>query len=593
MNDERPEAIAVLGLACRFPGARDAGELWRNLRDGVESIRFFTDEELERAGIEPALRRDPRYVKARAVLDGIELFDAPFFGMTPRVAAATDPQQRLFLECAWEALESAGCDPERPPGAIGVFAGTGLSTYLLANFGSPGFVASVGSLQAAIGNRADHLTTMTAYKLNLRGPAVTVQTTCSTSLVAVHLACQSLLDYQCDMALAGGVAVEVPQTAGYLWTEGGIASPDGHCRPFDARAQGTIGGSGAGVVVLKRLSEALADGDPVRAVILGSAINNDGSNKVGYTAPRVDTQAQVIAVAQRAAGVRPDEVTYIEGHGTGTPMGDPIEVAALRKVFARTGKRSFCALGSIKSNFGHLDTAAGVAGLIKTVLALEHRQIPPSLHFERPNPDLGIEDSPFYVNAELRDWATDGPRRAGVSSFGIGGTNAHVVLEEAPRPAPSGPSRPWQLLVLSARTATALESATENLRRHLEESPEADLADIGFTLQAGRRAFGHRRILVCRDATDAAANLASLDPTRVHTSTHEPREQPLVFLFPGQGAQHAGMGRSSTNPSRCSAPRWTAAPSGSWRPWGATCGRRSSRAASGSTRLSSRSRRSS
>jgi phthiocerol/phenolphthiocerol synthesis type-I polyketide synthase E len=545
-DDRLLNGVAIVGMACRFPGARNPGEFWRNLRDGVESIHFFSDAELLEAGAAPELLADPSYVKARAVLGDTELFDASFFGFTPRIAEVTDPQQRLMLECAWECLESAGYDPERVRGDVGVFAGTGMSTYLLSNLGRSGAFAAAGTLQTVIGNRTDHLALMMAYKLNLRGPAVTVQTTCSTSLVAVHLGCQSLLDYQCDMVLAGGISIEVPQQAGYRFVEGGIGSPDGHCRPFDAAAQGTLSGSGGGVVALKRMEDALAGGDAVRAVILGSAINNDGANKIGYTAPSDDRQARVIAVAQSVAGVHPEDITYIEAHGTATPLGDMIEIAALNKVFgAKTRRRAFCALGSVKSNFGHLDTAAGIAGLIKTVLALEHREIPPTLHFERPNPEIGLADGPFFVNAELREWPAGGsPRRAGVSSFGIGGTNAHVVLEEAPEPASSGPSRPWQLLLLSARTGTALQTATERLRQHLGERPRLPLADVAFTLQAGRRVFAHRRAAICRDdPADAVELLASLDPTRVYGGTQEPRRQPVIFLFPGQGAQHPGMGR--------------------------------------------------
>ena len=546
--------IAVLGMACRFPGAAGPEALWRNLSQGVESVHFFSDAELREAGVAAELLADPRYVKAKAILAGVERFDAAFFGFTPRMAELTDPQQRLFLECAWEALESAGYDPHRYRGDIGVFAGTGFAAYLLSNLGAltgpagpgAGDALAGGAMQTAIGNRTDHLCTMVAYKLDLRGPAVTVQTTCSTSLVAVHLACQSLLDYQCDMALAGGVSIEVPQLAGYLYAEGGIGSPDGHCRPFDAGAQGTVGGSGCGAVLLKRLDEASADGDPVRAVILGSAVNNDGAVKIGYSAPSAAQQARAIAMAQAVAGVRPEEITYVETHGTGTQLGDPIEVAALKTVFATgTWRRGSCALGSVKSNFGHLDTAAGIAGLIKTVLALEHRQIPPTLHFERPPPQAGLDESPFYVNAVLRDWpAGGGPRRAGVSSFGIGGTNAHVVLAEAPEPAAAAPSRPWQLLLLSARSGAALEAASERLRLHLAASPRLPLADVAFTLQVGRRAFDHRRAVLCRDdAEEASQLLASLDPLRVYGGTREPRRQPVAFLFPGQGAQYPGMGR--------------------------------------------------
>ncbi|MCA1614327.1 MAG: polyketide synthase, partial [Acidobacteria bacterium] len=363
-----PEGIAIIGMAGRFPGARNVAEFWRNLREGVEAIARFSDEELAASGVSPAALRDPAYVKARPILDDVELFDASFFGYTPREAEVMDPQQRLFLECAWEALENAACDPQRYDGLIGIYAGTSISTYLLANLHSnPDIVRSVGSFQTLLGNDKDFLPARVAYKLNLRGPSMLVQTSCSTSLVAVHEACQSLLSYECDVALAGGVSVRLPQKAGYLYQQGGISSPDGHCRAFDARAQGTIGGNGVGVVVLKRLEDALADGDHVSAVIKGSAINNDGATKVGFTAPSVEGQAAVIMQAHLNAGVGAETISYVEAHGTATPLGDPIEVAALTKAFRRTAAgRNFCALGSVKTNIGHLDAAAGVAGLIKT-----------------------------------------------------------------------------------------------------------------------------------------------------------------------------------------------------------------------------------
>jgi acyl transferase domain-containing protein len=455
-----------------------------------------------------------------------------------------DPQHRAFLECAWEALEDAGCDPARWPGRIGVWAGAGVNTYLhQAELGA--LRSSAGRYQLFIGNDKDFVPTRVSYKLDLRGPSVSVQTACSTSLVAVHLACRSLAAGDCDMALVGGVSIRTPQKEGYVWEEGGIPSPDGHCRAFDAHAQGTVFGNGVGAVVLKPLDRALADGDSVRAVIKGTAINNDGAGKVGYTAPSVDGQAQVIADALAAAGVEPDTVSYIEAHGTGTALGDPIEVAALTEVFApRTTRRGFCALGSVKTNVGHLDTAAGVTGLIKTVLALEHGEIPPSLHYEKPNPQIDFAAGPFFVNTALTPWPRgERPRRAGVSSFGIGGTNAHVVLEEAPEPEPPGASRPWQLLVLSARTPQALDEATARLATHLAHHSELPLPDVAHTLRLGRRAFLHRRILVCRDTAEAAAALATVDPERVVTGTASTEAPPVAFLFSGQGAQHAGMAR--------------------------------------------------
>ncbi len=545
----RPDAandgdeIAIVGMAGRFPGARNLQELWRNLAAGREAITFFTPEELAAAGVAPETLADPSYVPARAVLDDVELFDAAFFGFSPREAQLMDPQQRLFLEVAWEALEDAGCDPGRFPGKIAVYAGASLSTYFLQNLLFHPILAETGELEVQIANDKDYLAALLSYRFDLKGPAMSVGTACSTSLVAVHQACRSLLDRECDAALAGGCSVKLPQRAGYLYRQGGIFSSDGHCRSFDAEASGTLGGSGVGTVVLKRLADALAAGDPIHAVVKGTAVNNDGSGKIGFTAPSVDGQAAVIAEAQQRAGVSPETVTYVEAHGTATPLGDPVEVRALTRAFrAGTDGTGFCALGSIKSNLGHLDAAAGVAGLIKTVLALKHRQIPPSLHFETPNPEIDFATSPFFVNAALREWATERlPRRAGVSSFGIGGTNAHAVLEEAPAAAPSGPSRPWQLLVLSARTPTALEEATGRLLHHLRDHPGEELADVTYTLLVGRRRFAARRVLVARDREDALRILEERDPKRLFESFREADERPIAFLFPGQGSQHVGM----------------------------------------------------
>ena len=537
--------IAIIGMAGRFPGARSVDQFWQNLRDGVESISFFSDEELEAAGVERSALSDPNYVKAGAVLDDLELFDASFFGFNPREAEIMDPQHRFFLECAWEALEAAGYDSETYPGRIGVYAGCSMSTYLLHNlYANRDLVESVGAFQTIIENDKDHLPTWLSYKLNLKGPSVNVQTACSTSLVAVHLACQSLLNHECDMALAGGVSVKVPSKQGYLYQEGGITSPDGHCRAFDSRAQGTVGGSGVGIVVLKRLADALKDGDSIQAVIKGSAINNDGSLKVSYTAPGVDGQAGVIAEALAMAMVDPETVTYVETHGTATALGDPIEIAALTQAFrASTEKKGFCAIGSVKTNIGHLDAAAGVASLIKTVLGLKHKQIPPSLHFTEPNPQIDFAESPFYVNVTLSEWRTQGaPRRAGVSSFGIGGTNAHVVLEEAPPVESYETHRPAQLLVLSAKTATALEAATSNLAAYMQRHTDANLADITYTLQVGRRAFNHRLALVCHDKSEAVTALSAPDEKRVVTHLQERAGgRAIAFMFSGQGAQSVNM----------------------------------------------------
>ncbi|MCP4658110.1 MAG: acyltransferase domain-containing protein [bacterium] len=539
------EEIAIIGMAGRFPGAASLDEFWSNLRDGRESISFFSDEEVLAAGADPEILKDPRYVKARGVLEGVELFDASFFGLSPREAAITDPQHRLFLECTWEALEDAGYDVAQWGGRVGVYAGTTISTYLLFNLLSQGSAGALGDWQIGLLNEKDSLSTQVSYKLDLKGPSVTVQSACSTSLVSVHIARQSLLNYECDMALAGGVTIRIPQRKGYLYQSEGILSPDGHCRAFDAGARGVVFGSGAGVVALKRLEEALADGDSIHAVIKSSAVNNDGSLKVGFTAPSLDGQAEVIAKALAIAEVDPAGVSYVEAHGTGTDVGDSIEIGALTKAFrGATAAREFCAIGSVKTNIGHLDSAAGVAGLIKTVLMLRHRMIPPSLHFETPNPKLALETSPFYVNRELREWPGDGrPRLAGVSAFGIGGTNAHLVVEEAPARPASGPSRPWQLLILSAREEAPLEGATDRLIGHLRSHREHSLADTAYTLQVGRAAFPHRRMLVCRDVEDALGALDNRDRERLLSAVRESGKPATAFLFPGQGAQHVDMGR--------------------------------------------------
>jgi amino acid adenylation domain-containing protein/non-ribosomal peptide synthase protein (TIGR01720 family) len=536
-------AVAIIGMTGRFPGAESVEEFWRNLCEGVESITFFSDEELLAAGVDPRVVSRPEYVKARGVLKDVELFDAAFFGYSPREAAVIDPQQRLFLECAYESLEAAGYDAERYEGRIGVFSGVSANSYL-GSFSDPGVVRSLDAFQAAIGSDKDFLPTRVSYKLNLRGPSVAIQTACSTSLVAVHMACRSLLGHECDMALAGGVRVLVPQAGGYLYQEGGIASPDGHCRAFDAKAGGTVAGSGVGVVVLKRLADAVSDGDPILAVIRGSAINNDGSAKAGYTAPSVTGQAEVIATAQALAGTPPGTIQYVEAHGTGTAVGDPIEMAALTQAFrAGTSAVGYCAIGSVKTNVGHLDVAAGVTGLIKATLALRHGRIPASLHYESPNPKMDLSGSPFYVNASTREWKGNGTaRRAGVSSFGIGGTNAHVVLEEAPAVEAGTAGPAWKLVLLSARTQTALVSATQRLARHLGEHPELDLADVAYTLQVGRKRFRERRALVCRDAVEAIEALEGKDPGRLLSGEREDGEASVAFLFPGQGTQQVDVG---------------------------------------------------
>jgi phthiocerol/phenolphthiocerol synthesis type-I polyketide synthase E len=546
MNTEPTDenGVAIVGMAARFPKAGNIDQFWRNLSDGVEGITFFTDEELAEAGVE-GFKDSPNYVKARAVLEGADLFDADFFSFNPREAELLDPQHRVFLECAWEALEDAGCDPARFDGAIGVFAGMSMNTYLAQNvLTHPELLAQFNEHQLMLASDKDFLPTRVSYKLNLRGPSLNIQTACSTSLVAVSVACQNLLNHECDLALAGAVSITFPQKRGYLFQEGGIASPDGHCRAFDAKAAGTVPGQGAGIVVLKRLVDALAEGDIIYAVIKGFAINNDGSNKIGYTAPGVEGQAEVIATAQAMAGFAPETINYLEAHGTGTPLGDPIEIEALTRAFhAGSAPKKSCAIGSVKSNIGHLDTAAGVAGLIKTALALHHKRLPPSLHFESPNPKIDFASSPFHVNQRPAEWRRgETPRRAGVSSFGIGGTNAHVVLEEAPAWETSSESRPAQLLLISAKTETALGKATSKLAAHLKQNPALNLADVAYTLQTGRQEFRHRRMLVCREPGEAANALETPHAKRVFSRVSGQENPPIAFMFPGQGAQHVNMG---------------------------------------------------
>jgi phthiocerol/phenolphthiocerol synthesis type-I polyketide synthase E len=547
LSEERFYHLAIVGMAGRFAGADDLTAFWDNLRRGVDSLSDFTDEELEDAGVPHEVRAHPAYVRRRGVLRGAERFDAPLFDVSPREARILDPQQRVFLECAWEALEDAGCDPARADFAIGVYAGASQSSWFLSRLlGNPEALRSAGALEIRLGNDKDFLATRISYRLNLRGPSINVNTACSTALVAVHLACQGLLNRECDLALAGGVSIQFPQTVGYLFEPGDILSPDGRCRAFDAEARGSVGGDGAGIVVLKRLDDALRDGDQIRAVIRGSAVNNDGALKIGFTAPSVEGQAAVVAEAQSMAGVEPDTITYVEAHGSGTPLGDPIEIRALTRAFRRgTAKTGFCAVGSVKTNVGHCDSAAGAAGLIKTVLALENRLIPPSLHVNRPNPEIGFEETPFQVATRLTEWRVPEGRhrRAGVSSFGMGGTNAHLVLEEAPEPAPTSPSlRKCQLLALSAATPAALEAATDRLAVHLKAHSEMSLADAAWTLQTGRRALQHRRALVCRDAREAVEALAGRDPRQLLDGVAI-AGRPVAFLFPGLGDHYPGMAR--------------------------------------------------
>ncbi len=539
-----PEEIAIVGMAGRFPGARSVAELWTNLCEGVESIRPFSDEELLAEHIPAEELARPGVVKAGAILDDVECFDAEFFGLSKREAEILDPQQRHFLECAWEALESAGCVPSRYRGSIGVFAGASANTYLLSNlFTRRDLVAQLGSYQILLASDKDFLATRVSYKLNLTGPSFTLQTACSTSLVATHVACQSLLNGECDVALAGGVSISVPHKAPYFHQEGGILSPDGHCRAFDADARGTVPGNGVGIVVLKRLSDALADRDHVIAVIKGSAINNDGSSKVGFTAPGLRGQTRVLREALGVANVDPDSIGYIECHGTGTPLGDPNELEALNAAYGGADAARGCAIGSLKPNIGHLDAAAGVTGLIKAALSVEHGVVTPTVHFRQPNPRFDFDRSPFHVSAQLGPWPRpEGPRRAAVSSFGIGGTNAHMILEQAPARVPGAGARTAQLLPVSARTPAALAHALERVAGALEADPALDLADVAFTLQTGREAFAFRRAVAADDRDSAIAALRSAAAEAPGDQRAPDVAPELVFMFPGQGTQYVHMG---------------------------------------------------
>ncbi|GCE14615.1 type I polyketide synthase [Tengunoibacter tsumagoiensis] len=587
---EMPEnAIAIIGMSGHFPQAKNLAEFWQKLRAGEELITFFTADDLVAEGfaIETVKRDD--FVGAAGILEDHASFDAAFFGYSPREAEVIDPQQRLFLMDAYQALESSGYLSDTYEGRIGVFAASSMNTYILYNlFSNRDFMAHANSFQILISNDKDFLATRVSYKLDLHGPSMNIQTACSSSLVAVHVACQNLLYGECDIAIAGASSINFPHKGGYIYQDGEILSPDGHCRTFDADAQGTVGSNGVGAVILKKLEHALDDGDTIYAIIRGTAINNDGAGKVGYTAPSVDGQAEVISEALAIADVPADTITYIEAHGTATPLGDPIELAALQQVYQEaTDKVGYCAIGSLKSNVGHMDAAAGIGGLIKTVLALQHQEIPPSLHYSRPNPRIDFTNSPFFVNTTLREWKSEtSPRRAGVSSFGIGGTNAHIILEEAPPQPEAAPGLPYQLLLLSAKTSSALEQATSNLQSYLAnymanytaehpngeladvadlanytaehpngdladvadlanytaEHPNGELADVAYTLQVGRKHYAYRRTIVARDLQEAQQVLATQDREHLHSSLQEQRKRPLIWLFSGQGSQYQQMG---------------------------------------------------
>jgi len=539
--------VAVIGMAGRFPGAPDIETLWKNLQSGVSGITFFSDQELKAVGVSDQWLENPQYVKAMPVLTDKDYFDAPFFGYTPAEAELLSPQTRLFMECCWTALEDAGYDPLAYPGMIGCYVGSSSGFPWEAFLLSSGKSRDLGDWTTHMLADKDNLASMLAYKFDFKGPSLTFFSACSTSLLAVHLGCRALLTGECQMAVAGGVRLDTTAKPGYLFQPGMMLSPDGLCRAFDEKAAGTIFGEGLGVVVLKRFPDALADGDHIYAVVRGSAANNDGRNRVGYTAPGMRGEAEVIRLALKVARVPVESITYIEAHGTGTALGDAIEIAALKEVF-QTDKKRFCAIGSIKTNIGHLEAAAGVAGFIKTVLCLRERQIPKSLHFQVPHPALAIEGSPFYVNTALQPWqGSSYPRRAGVNSFGIGGTNVHIILEEAPQieAGSAFAGKGYELLVLSARSQTALDRLTLNLADYLRENPHIDLSAVAYTLQVGRRAFPYRRLAVCRDAAGAVSLLSDPGGDGMKSSilAEGKPDIPLVFLFPGLGAQYSDMGR--------------------------------------------------
>jgi acyl transferase domain-containing protein/NAD(P)-dependent dehydrogenase (short-subunit alcohol dehydrogenase family)/aryl carrier-like protein len=547
-RDDRPTApaIAVIGMACRFPGADTPGEFWSLLRDGREAIRLLSDDELRAAGVPEALIHDPDYVKAGMHLRNMDHFDPAFFGFSPLDARILDPQHRHFLECAWEALEDAGYDPERFDGSIGVFAGSGHNSYLPYNLlTNPQLVADVGFfLLRHTGNDKDFLATRASYCFDLKGPSVNVQTACSTSLVAVHLAAQSLISGECEIALAGGVTIELPHHQGYLFKEGEILSRDGHCRPFDASAGGTVFGSGVGMVTLKLLDQAIADGDNIHAVVLSTAVNNDGAGKVSYLAPSVEGQAAAVQEALLVSGIDPQTVTFIETHGTGTQLGDPIEVAALRQVYAaERHPRHRCALGSVKSNIGHLDTAAGVASLIKVILAMKNRRIPATLHYRAPNEAIDFASGPFFVNPELQDWNAPSPLRAGVSSLGVGGTNAHAIVEEAPPGRETSAGRSHQLLLLSARTEGALSRSAARLAEFIRGEGDENLEDVAWTLAVGRRRFRQRAAFVASSQAEAAALLEEAARSATCGTEAPESERQVAFMFAGGGSQYPLMGR--------------------------------------------------
>lgn len=546
--DYNIEPIAVIGMACRFPGANNIFQFWENLSNGIESIKELTESDLREAGVSAKIISDEFYVRRKPILENIDMFDASFFGINQKEAEIMDPQHRIMLECAWEAFENAGYDVSALQGRVGIFTGSGLNSYFLQNLiKNQKLIDTFDWVQIYTANDKDYIPTRISYLLDLKGPSFNVGSACSSSLVAVHVACRNLWNYGCDIALAGGSTALFPQNVGYLYKEGNILSPDGYCRPFDEKAKGTNFGNGAGIVVLKRLEDAIEADDFIYAIVRGTAVSNDGASKVGYTAPGVEGQVQVISEAMALANVHPESISYIETHGTGTTLGDPIEISGLTKAFRqKTQKKQFCALGSVKANIGHLDAAAGIAGFIKTVLSLNYKQIPSTINFNRPNPKIDFENSPFYVNSKLRKWShsLNHPRRAGISSFGIGGTNAHVILEEFLSSSDlSESNRPLQLATISAKSVKSLQKVAQNLTYFLDENKKLQLSNVAYTLNAGRQAMPYRKMFVVDNIQDMISQLEYFSGNDFDTIPCKYDDLDVVFMFPGQGSQHINMAK--------------------------------------------------
>ncbi|MHB1178764.1 MAG: type I polyketide synthase, partial [Daejeonella sp.] len=541
-SEDQNQKIAIIGMSCRLPGADDINQFWNNLVNGVESIRTFTNEELKAAGVDESLINSPNYVKARGIINGAEYFDAAFFGVTPREAEIMDPQHRIFLECAWHALEDGGYDPDNTKYKIGVFGGTGTNFHLVSTHTNPEVRKYASGTSIVTGNDKDYVATRVSYKLNLTGPSLTIQCACSTSMAAIVTGISSLLSYQCDMVLAGGSTIELPEKQGYMYQEGGLESSDGHCRTFDKAADGTVFSRGAGVVLLKRYDDAVKDGDNIYAVILAGAINNDGNKKVGFTAPSIEGQVNLTIEALELSGINPDTIMYVEAHGTATAVGDPIEVTALSQAFGTySDKKQYCAIGSVKTNIGHTDSASGVAGLIKTALALKHKKIPAHLYFNEANSKIDFPNSPFFVNTSLMEWEKGtAPRRAIVNSFGVGGTNACVIMEETPVVAAIENTQHYKSLFLSAKSETALEKAKLNLHAFVEADPIINIDDLAYTLQAGRKSFSHRGTFTYKNREELLEKL--LLEGSLQKRIFEDEIKPVIFMFPGQGNQYLNMG---------------------------------------------------